>query len=67
MSKEPSIHRSILEIGEIVDINKGRVTAGQVKIISMSDNKMFAIVKNLENDYSWQVMTYRLSRIQNEN
>lgn len=63
MSKEPSIHCSILEIGEIVDINKGRVTAGQVKIISMSDNKMFAIVKNLETDYSWQVMTYRLSKI----
>ena len=64
MSKEPSIHKSILEVGEVVDINKGRVTSGQVKIISMRENKMFAIVQNLEGDYSWCTMTHRLTRIQ---
>lgn len=67
MSKAPSIHRSDLEIGEIVEINKGRVTSGRVKIVSMSENKLFAIVKNLENDYAWETMTHRLSRIENEN
>lgn len=55
--------RSSFEVGErvILDIDKGNWS--EVEVVEQTTGKLYTRVRSLKSRYEWDVMTYRLSKI----
>lgn len=57
--------REDLTIGEIVTLDKGYSTECQVEVVSQTPKKLLTRIR--KGTTEWEVMTYRLTKIRNEN